>query len=151
MKSHHIPATLPMIKGRAHDMPSRSALILLLGGANVLFVGCASLIESGAATLHCPDSVQAKVSAAQPTVHVSYTEPSLSVDGSSLTDLSKTSIYYDLGDGRTLAKEVPATRSSGAGEISETITVPVKSEDTQSVKICVTATDRNGNESMMTP
>jgi hypothetical protein len=140
-----------MIKGRAHDMPSRSALILLLGGANVLFVGCASLIESGAATLHCPDSVQTKVSAAQPTVHVSYTEPSLSVDGSSLTDLSKTSIYYDLGDGRTLAKEVPATRSSGAGEISETITVPVKSEDTQSVKICVTATDRNGNESMMTP
>lgn len=152
-----------MSEGRAHDILSRSALILILGSPTILFVGCAGSIESGAATesgavaesgaitLHCPDLVQVKVSAAQPTVHVSYREPSLTVAGDSLTSLTKTSIYYDLGNGRTLAKEVPATRSSGDGEISETITVAVKSKDAQSVKICVTATDRNGNESGMTP
>ncbi|MDF0664987.1 MAG: hypothetical protein P0119_02815 [Nitrospira sp.] len=140
-----------MIKDRAPDILSRSGLVLLLSGATVLLVGCASFMGSGASTLHCPDSVQAKVSAAQPTVHVSYTEPSFTLKGNPLVSLAKTSIYYDLGNGRTLAKEVPATRSSGGGEISETITVAVASKDAQSVKICVTATDRDGNESRMTP
>lgn len=151
-----------MMKGRRQDILSRSALMLILGAATVL-LGCAGSIGSGATTesevvaesralmLHCPDSVQAMVSAAQPTVHVSYREPSLTVGGDSLTSLAKTNIYYDLGDGRTLAKEVPATKPSGDGEISETITVAVKSKDPQSVKICVTATDHDGNESKMTP
>lgn len=142
---------LIMIEGRTHDILRRPALMLILGGATVLLVSCASLMGSGAPTLHCPDAVQAKVSAAQPTVHVSYREPSFTSKDNPLTSLAKTSIYYDLGNGRTLAKEVPATRSSGGGEISETITVAVKSKDTQSVKICVTATDRDGNESRMTP
>ena len=151
MRPPHIPVALSTIKGRPHDRLSRSALILILGSATVLSVGCAGSIGSEAATLHCPDSIQAKVSAAQPTVPVSYREPSLTLKGNPLESLAKTSIYYDLGDGRTLAKEVPATRSSGGGEISESITVPVKSKDAQSVKICVTATDRDGNESSMTP
>lgn len=150
MRSHPVPAALFMIS-RAPGILSRSALILVLGGATVLLVGCASFMGSGASTLHCPDSVQAKVSAAQPTVHVSYTEPSFTLKGNPLVSLAKTSIYYDLGNGRTLAKEVPATRSSGGGEISETITVTVKSNDAQSVKICVTATDRDGNESTIPP
>lgn len=154
MRSHHIPdipVALSMSKDRAHGLLSRSALILLLGGATVLLVGCASFMGGGAPTLHCPDSIQVKVSAAQPTVHLSYREPSFTLKGNPLASLAKTSIYYDLGDGRTLAKEIPATRSSGGGEISESITVPVKSKDPQSVKICVTATDRDGNESAMTP
>lgn len=162
MRSPHTRVALSMMKGRGQDILSRSALMLLLGAATVL-LGCAgstesgvvagsgAVTESGADMLHCPDSVQAMVSAAQPTVRVSYREPSLTVGGDSLTSLAKTNIYYDLGDGRTLAKEVPATQPSGDGQISETIMVPVKSKDTQPVKICVTATDRDGNESRMTP
>jgi hypothetical protein len=139
-----------MIKDWSHDTHSRSVLTLLLCAVHGV-VGCTTLTGTGEAPLHCPSSVQAKVSAAQPTVHVFYTEPSITVEGDSLTNLAKTSIYYDLGRGRILAKEVPATRSSGGGEISETVTIPIKSKDEQTVTICVTASDRNGNESTMTP
>lgn len=149
MRRHAVLVTWFMKKGRPRDRPRHSALILLWCGIQVV-VGCTSLTGTAEAPLHCSSSVQAKVSVAQPTVHVSYTEPSLTVEGNSLTGLAKTSIYYDLGRGRTLAKEVPATRPSGGGEISETITIPVTSDE-QHVTICVTASDRNGNESAMTP
>jgi len=84
-------------------------------------------------------------------VKVSYTEPSVSVGGDPLKDLAKTTIYYDLGRGRTLAKDVSATKPTGGGQISESITIPIQTQDEQSVRICVTATDRQGNESAMTP
>jgi hypothetical protein len=91
------------------------------------------------------------VGPAKPTVKVSYTEPTVSVGGDPLKDLAKTTIYYDLGKGRTVAKEIPATKPGGGGQISETITIPVQTKGEQSVRICVTATDRQGNESAMTP
>ncbi|MBK9307184.1 MAG: hypothetical protein IPM58_08875 [Nitrospira sp.] len=75
----------------------------------------------------------------------------MNLEGDPLTSLAKTSIYFDLGNGRTLAKEVPATQLSGGGEISETITIPVKIQHEQPVRICVTATDSHGNESLSTP
>ena len=150
MRRHALLATLFMKKGWSHDRPRHSALILLLCSIQIV-VGCTSLTGTAEAPLHCPNSVQAKVSAAQPTVHVSYTEPSVTVKDDSLASLAKTSIYYDLGHGRILAKEVPATQSSGGGEISETITIPISSKDELSVTICVTASDRSGNESAMTP
>ncbi len=123
------------------------ALIFCLAATS----GCASLIGHQGTDLPCPDSVQAKVSEAQPEVRVSYTEPSVTVDGVALTDLAKTSIYYDLGKGRILAKDVPATQPTGGGQVSETIVIPIHKKEEQSVKICVTATDRLGNESTMTP
>lgn len=111
--------------------------------------GCVSLVGTRGGDLSCPDSVQAKVSEAQPTVRVSYTEPSTTVEGTPLTDLSKTTIYYDLGEGRILAKDILATKPTGGGAISETILIPIGKKE-QSVKICVTATDQLGNESTMT-
>lgn len=75
----------------------------------------------------------------------------MNLEGDPLTSLAKTRIYYDIGNGRTLAKEVPATQLSGGGEISETITIPVQIQGEQSVRICVTATDSHGNESPSTP
>ncbi len=113
--------------------------------------GCISLARNSGTDLRCPDSVQAKVSETHSTVQISYTEPSMTVEGTTLTDLSKTSIYYDLGKGRILAKDVPATQPAGGGSISETIVIPVRKKEEHSVKICVTATDRIGNESTMTP
>jgi hypothetical protein len=84
-------------------------------------------------------------------VSVSYTEPTVTAGGKTLSELAKTTIYYDLGDGRRLAKEVPATKPTGGGRISETIAVPIHSHKEQIVRICVTATDRHGSESAMTP
>ncbi|MBH0191638.1 MAG: hypothetical protein HP492_07740 [Nitrospira sp.] len=75
----------------------------------------------------------------------------MSIEGSPLTDLAKTTIYYDLGSGRVLAKDIPATKPTGGGQISQTITVPVQEKGEQPVRICVTATDRHGNESAMVP
>jgi hypothetical protein len=84
-------------------------------------------------------------------VNVSYTEPTVTAGGTTLSELAKTTIYYDLGDGRRLAKEVPATKPTGGGPISETISVPIGTQGEQVVRICVTATDRHGNESAMAP
>lgn len=127
--------------------PIRFALALLLCFETSLW-SCAGIRQS---TLPCPNTVQAKISATKPTVHISYREPSLASEQGPLTSLAKTSIYYDLGNGRSLAKEVPATHPSGGGEVSESITVPIKTGMEQFVKICVTATDSDGNESATTP
>lgn len=113
--------------------------------------GCASLAEVQPTPVRCPSSVQTNVSATKQSVKISYTEPSVSIVGSPLTDLAKTTIYYDLGSGRVLAKDIPATKPTGGGQISQTITVPVRVNGDQPVRICVTATDRHGNESAMVP
>jgi hypothetical protein len=122
-----------------------SVLMVLCDAGSIL--GCGSRTRVPPAAAPCQNSVQARVSAARPSVTVSYTEPSATAAGGPLEDLAKTSIYYDLGRGRTLAKEVPATNPTGGGQISETVTIPIESQGEQSVSICVTATDRHGNES----
>lgn len=113
--------------------------------------GCAVFTDGQPAQIRCPGSVQTKVSATKQSVTVSYTEPAVTMGGGSLSDLAKTTIYYDLGDGRRQAKEVPATKPTGGGQISETISVPITTQGEQIVRICVTATDRYGNESAMVP
>lgn len=125
----------------------RFVFVLLLSLHTTLW-GCAEVRKS---TVPCPNTVQAKVSSTKPTVRVSYTEPSLTEEESRQRRLTKTSIYYDIDNNRSLAKDVPATHPSGGGEISETITVPIMTGNEQSVKICVTATDSNGSESASTP
>jgi hypothetical protein len=80
-----------------------------------------------------------------------YTEPTHDQAGHAMTALSKTTIYYDVGAGRIPAKEVPSTGPSGGGQISEIITVPIPRDGREMpVNICVTATDRLGNEGPMT-
>lgn len=140
--------TLPSLIRPRFSRHSLTFLILCSIGA---VWGCAALADVQPAQIRCPGSVQTKVSATKQSVKVSYTEPSVSIEGSPLTDLAKTTIYYDLGSGRVLAKDIPATKPTGGGPISQTITVPVQVKEEQSVRICVTATDRHGNESAMVP
>ena len=113
--------------------------------------GCTSSTEVRPDSIRCPSSLQTTVSPAKPTVNVFYTEPTVTALGKKVTNLAKTTIYYDLGEGRRPAKEVPATKPAGGGQISETISVPIGTQGEQVVRICVTATDRHGNESVMTP
>lgn len=143
-----LPPVLAMQSQPASALIPRALLMLV---AIVLSWGCAGHTGNAPSTIRCPNTVQAKVSPAKPTVSVSYTEPSVSVAGGSLADLAKTTIYYDLGNGRTLAKEMPASKATGGGQISQTITIPIRATGEESVRICVTATDRYGNESAMTP
>ncbi len=112
--------------------------------------GCAGRVGVPPTTFQCPNAVHAKVTAAKPTVKFSYTDPSVTAAGGSLNDLAKTNIYYDLGNGRTLSKEIPATQPTGGGQIFETISVPIQTQGEQPAMICVTATDRQRNENMTT-
>ena len=141
---------------RVHRSPVRPRLFRPTLALPVLCMmsvvwGCAGLADVRPAQIRCPGSVQTKVSAAKQSVKISYTEPTVTTGGDTLSELTKTTIYYDLGDGRRQAKEVPATKPTGGGQISETISVPMDTQGEQVVRICVTATDRHGNESAMVP
>jgi hypothetical protein len=109
------------------------------------------MTDQAAPISRCPNSAQARVSAAKPTVTVSYTEPVLDEAAGPLKDLAKTTIYYDVGNGRVPIKEVPASTPTGGGKISQTISVPVRGDQETVVRICVTATNQRGNESRSTP
>lgn len=151
MSNDHTLALPPVPAIQSQHASALMARALLMLSAVIVSWGCAGHTGNAPSTIRCPNTVQAKVSLAKPTVSVSYTEPSVSVAGGSLADLAKTTIYYDLGNGRTLAKEIPASKATGGGQIFETITIPIRTTGEEPVRICVTATDRHGNESAMTP
>ncbi|MEW6248038.1 MAG: hypothetical protein AB1555_15170 [Nitrospirota bacterium] len=123
--------------------PAAGSGVLLCALSLTLF-GCSS-VSPTKASLRCGSSPKIRVTAAKPTVSVSYTEPTTALDGRPLTSLAKTTIYVDTGDGPVTAKDIPATSPRGGGHISQTITIPLKQQETVA-SICVTATDRQGNE-----
>jgi hypothetical protein len=112
---------------------------------------CVLVTDQAATVTRCPNSAQTRVSAAKPTVTVSYTEPTLDQAAGPLKDLAKTTIYYDVGNGRIPIREVPASQPTGGGKISQTISVPVQGDQDTVVRICVTATNQRGEESRSTP
>ena len=94
----------------------------------------------------CRTSTMKTVSATDPSITVSYVEPKTRADGSPLTNLAKTTIYYDIGEGLLKAKDIPAANPRGGGKINETIKIPVKTGKTVTATFCVTATDVEGRE-----
>lgn len=77
-----------------------------------------------------------------------YVEPSQNADGSQLTDLAKTRVYYQLlGQTPVVAAEVPASSPNGGGTISQRIVVPVAANTEAFVDIWFTALDDVDNES----
>ena len=123
------------------------ALLVVLGG----LTACASPQAKTPAPLRCPTALKATTSPSKPTVQVSYTEPSLNNTNAPLKTLAKTTIYYDFGDGRVPAQEIPASRPTGGGDIRQTVTIPLTGQGEQAVFICVTATDTEGHESSTIP
>ena len=101
--------------------------------------------------ISCPKSTEGLVNSSRRSLTVSYLEPMTKVDGTPLTGLEKTTIYYDLGNGAVKAMDVPATRPSGGGRIIEKIPIPIEDNQEVFAVICVTATDTNGNEGPPTP
>lgn len=147
----HMEQRHPIVHRAPRGQIHSRKLILVFGVALATAWGCTHRPDPLSATPRCSNSVQATVSAAKPTVKVTYTEPSVNKSGNPLKELVKTTIYYDLGAGRIRAEEVPATKPTGGGKVSHAIVVPMHSPAETLVRICVTATDRHGNESSMTP
>lgn len=84
--------------------------------------------------------------ATQCTFEVSYVEPSTYADGSPMTTLTETTIYY----GTTLltqTKKVPASRPAGGGTITTTISLPLAVGMTKmTAQAAVSASISNGPE-----
>ena len=76
-----------------------------------------------------------------------YQEPTANEDGSGLTDLSHTSIFYDMGKGPVNVVDLPAALNTGGGAVSYSFTVPVLDKQENNVAIWATATDTSGNSS----
>ena len=97
-------------------------------------------------SMTCATSAKVLVKATKPTVTVSYTEPTTTADGTPLIALDKTTIYYDLGNGPVKTMDVPATKPTGGGQVSQTVKIPIGPNEEKSITICVTATSRMRND-----
>lgn len=117
----------------------------ILSCAMSLVLCSCSTSASPKASLRCGNSPTIRITAAHPTVFVSYTEPTTTLDGRPLTSLAKTTIYVDTSDGPATAKDIPATNPKGGGHIAQTIAIPLTQREAVA-SICVTATDSRGNE-----
>jgi hypothetical protein len=94
----------------------------------------------------CRTSAEVMVPSQKSVVAISYEEPTTTADGQPLTNLAKTTIYYDLGKGLVKYKEIVASDSNGGGKVTEKINLPEKNEESVNVTICVTATNTHGRE-----
>lgn len=81
-------------------------------------------------------------------VTATYNEPAKSQDGSPLTDLAYTSIFYRVGTGPAVAAAVtPASATTGGGAIVRPLIVPAPVGARTSFSFWATATDTSGNVS----
>lgn len=94
----------------------------------------------------CHTTAKMTITAQNPSITVSYKEPTTRVDGTPLTNLAKTTIYQNQGSGFIRTKEVPATNSKGGGQISETLLIQLGPDKSIDTTICVTATNSHGQE-----
>ena len=79
-------------------------------------------------------------------VEASYTEPTTNADGSPLTDLHHTSIYYDMGAGAVNVVDLPSSLTGG-GIVQYSFVVPILDGQERAVSFWATATDGSGNTS----
>lgn len=85
----------------------------------------------------------------QSTVRVdgAYTEPKTETDGSQLTDLAYTNVYYKIGSNPAVrGPQVPASNTNGGGVINTSLLVPIATGMKVNVGFWVTATDISGLE-----
>ncbi len=83
------------------------------------------------------------------TVTVSYIEPSLTVGGDPITNLKEIALYLKQDSGIEQKIVVPATKATGGGTVTKTITVndpPICK--TTTVTVHATASNTLGNESV---
>lgn len=84
-------------------------------------------------------------------VDVAVTEPSSNSNGSALSDLFKTSVYYDAGSGPVHALDIESASVSGGGVSTGSVVVPWPAQKEGEVKFFATAMDDDSNKSESTP
>jgi hypothetical protein len=81
-------------------------------------------------------------------VQVDYDEPTTNADGTPLDDLKETRVYVKLpNQAPSVATTVPASRPTGGGHVTTTITIPVAQGTVVAADVWATAVDTSGNES----
>ena len=79
---------------------------------------------------------------------VDYEEPATNTNGSLLTDLKETAVFYAFpGQAVTLCVTTTASRPTGGGHVSVACTVPVSEGQELDVTVTATASDLSGNRS----
>ena len=94
----------------------------------------------------CHTTVKTTITDKKPSITISYIEPTTQTDGTPLTNLAKTSIYRNYGNGFIKTKDIPATNAKGGGRISEIVSFAVGPGEKIDTTICVTATNSLGQE-----
>lgn len=84
-------------------------------------------------------------------VTATYTEPTLNADGSTVTDLDHTIMYYDVGAGPQVGNTEPAGALTGGTVKTVIFPVPVGENQEVDVPFYITAFDASGNESVQSP
>ena len=136
-----LPSTNPAtVKKSKPSTPSRSSRV-----TNSKTVNPTSP-KPTSSSANCPTVATAHIQGPKPSITMTYTEPTTNEVGKPLTNLAKTTIYYDVGKGLVRAKEVPATNPQGGGKITESIQIPLGSKKTADATICITATSDKGLE-----
>ena len=83
-------------------------------------------------------------------VNITYQEPNTNEDGTTLDDLAKTTVYYQV-QGSTFSvvgATVTATSTAGNGIINTSVTLPMITKKALNYNIWATATDLSNNESV---
>ena len=95
----------------------------------------------------CTPSPEIRVKSTNPTITVSYREPTTNKDGTPLTDLKWTTIYFGLKKDSVKAIDVWTNDARGGGSVEiQDIPIPVRQNEEVLEVLCVTATDWSGNE-----
>lgn len=95
----------------------------------------------------CTPSPEIHVKSTNPTITISYREPTTNKDGTPLTDLKWTTIYFGLKKDSVKAIDVWTKDARGRGSVEiQDIPIPVKKDEEVLEVLCVTATDWSGNE-----
>ncbi len=112
----------------------RTSYIAILTLVSVCLTGCVAL-----AIEWKPNGVE---------LRATYMEPTTRADGTPLTDLAKTNVYYQIeGTRGGKSPDIPATKPAGGGIVETTVFLPIVSGQGGYVIFWVTAADESGNES----
>jgi len=80
-------------------------------------------------------------------LQATYDEPTVSQDGSALTDLAYTLVEYTIGGApAVLGPHIPASKPSGGGHITTTVIVPAPAGSKTTFLFDVFAVDLTGNK-----
>ena len=75
---------------------------------------------------------------------VSWTEPSVDVNGAALSNLTNTTLYWQIGSGTVTSIVVPATKPAGGGAVSTKVKILVVPQSSVTWKCWTTGTNPGG-------